>query len=211
MKRVAWLGLFLAACSGDAQDDDPGFLGPGALELDTYPALTTSSPLTITGKKEPSTGVLVDGEVKVIQDASTTFSVDLPLEEGLNRIRLAPVAESLAMGEETLIEVTLDSIPPGIREIEPMDMATGVPLTTTVRVVFSEALDCATTTDGIKLQAGTTDVAGTISCDDRTLTFTPSAALAADTDHGVTVEASIEDVAGNELRIPNTWGFRTGN
>jgi len=80
-------------------------------------------------------------------------------------------------------------------------------------VSFSEAMDPATiTAANVNVSApGQASVAGTVAYVGRTMTFTPAAALAADTAYTVTVTTGAKDLAGNPLAGNFVAGFTTGS
>jgi hypothetical protein len=100
-----------------------------------------------------------------------------------------------------------DTVPPSLVSTSPVDGATSVPTTQAPVATFNEALA------GSSVQAtltgpGSSSVAATVTVGaDRTVTVTPSAALAYDT--GYTVRITGNDLAGNALPAAVTWSFRT--
>ncbi len=101
-----------------------------------------------------------------------------------------------------------DTTPPTVTARTPAVGATGVATNTTVTVTFSEALQPDTAVLALTGPGGAA-VAGTPSYNatSRTLTLTPSAALAASTSYTVTVSGA-KDTAGNTMN-PVTWTFTT--
>ncbi|HKN97898.1 MAG TPA: DUF4082 domain-containing protein [Pseudonocardiaceae bacterium] len=101
-----------------------------------------------------------------------------------------------------------DSTPPTVAGTSPASGATGTGLTATVTATMSEAVDPSTATftlsdsGGAKL-TGTT----TLAADQKTLVFTPSAALAPDMTYTASVQ--VADVNGNLMSTPTTWSFTT--
>jgi hypothetical protein len=101
-----------------------------------------------------------------------------------------------------------DSTPPSVTGVTPAGGATGAGLSTTLTATMSETVDLSTATftvtdpGGARL-GGTT----TLSSNQQTLTFTPSAALAP----GVAYTGSVKvaDVNGNMMTTPYTWTFTT--
>jgi hypothetical protein len=101
-----------------------------------------------------------------------------------------------------------DTAPPTVTGTTPTANATGVAVGTTVTATLNEPIQ--TGTVALTLAAGATAVPGTTTYDagSRTVTFTPSAALAASTAHTATVSGA-RDVAGNTM-APFSWSFTTG-
>jgi hypothetical protein len=93
----------------------------------------------------------------------------------------------------------------------PIDLATGVPLNSTVNTTFSEAMDPATiTVVTFTLQQGTTPVSGTVTYVGTTAIFTPASNLMASTVYTATITTGVKDLAGNALAAAYTWTFTTG-
>jgi hypothetical protein len=108
-----------------------------------------------------------------------------------------------------------DVSPPTIEAASPEAGAVGVATTTSVRVVFSEAMD-ATTIDGdaVALRDGAGSVGATVVYDQSTqaVTLTPTSVLAPDRRYTVTVAGGLDgvaDAAGNRLRADESWSFTT--
>ena len=103
---------------------------------------------------------------------------------------------------------TGDTTPPTVTTTTPANSATSVATTTTATATFSEAINAATLTMTAK-DAANNPVPGAVSYDapSQTATFTPTAALANNTQYTVSVSAS--DVAGNAMPAPATFSFTT--
>ncbi|MEU8241821.1 DUF4082 domain-containing protein [Actinoplanes missouriensis] len=94
-----------------------------------------------------------------------------------------------------------DTTPPTVTSTSPAASATGVPTTSTLSAVFNEPVTgAAVTVPGV---AGATAYAAST----RTVTFTPSAALAAATAYTATISGA-KDTAGNTM-APFSWSFTT--
>src|SRR5439155_1657788 len=88
---------------------------------------------------------------------------------------------------------------------------TGVSISGTVAVTFSEAMDPLTiTTETFTLKQGTTAVTGTVSYAGVTATFNPTANLAPLTVYTATVTTGARNLAGNALAMDFSWSFTTG-
>ena len=100
-----------------------------------------------------------------------------------------------------------DTTPPTVTARTPAANATGVSTGTTVTATFSEAIQSGTAV--VTLTAGGSAVAGSTAYNatTQTVTFTPSAALAAGVVHTATVSGA-RDTAGN-LMTPASWSFTT--
>ncbi|WP_157357344.1 DUF4082 domain-containing protein [Amycolatopsis nigrescens] len=101
-----------------------------------------------------------------------------------------------------------DSTPPNVTSTNPAGGATGFPGTAPLTVAFNEPVDLASTQFALT-DSGGAKLTGnaTLSADQRTLTWTPSARLSA----GATYSASVKiaDVNGNLMPAATTWSFQT--
>ncbi|MEV6302489.1 DUF4082 domain-containing protein [Actinoplanes sp. NPDC051861] len=97
---------------------------------------------------------------------------------------------------------TADTTPPAVTGTSPAAGATGVPVGNAISAVFSEAVS--STALSIPSVTGTT----AYDAGSRTLTFTPSAPLAASTTYTATVSGA-RDGSGNVM-TPVSWSFTTG-
>jgi hypothetical protein len=106
---------------------------------------------------------------------------------------------------------TLDTTAPTVSSTIPIDLATGVPLNSTINAIFSEAMNAATlTTATFTVKQGTTAVSGTVTYLGTRATFMPSSNLAPSTTYTVTITTGVMDLAGNALAADKTWSFNTG-
>ena len=111
-----------------------------------------------------------------------------------------------------------DTVSPVVTSGSPAPNATGVTVSSTVRVVFSEPMNAATiTSTTVALLKGTTAVATAVTYDatTKTATITPTTALAASTKYtvrvlGGTADPRPKDLAGNALVSTTSWSFTTG-
>jgi hypothetical protein len=104
--------------------------------------------------------------------------------------------------------------PPTVISTIPTNGANAVPLNQVVSATFSKAMNAATinsTTFSLR-GPGTTAVAGLVAYATvgNTLTFTPSASLAANTLFTATITTGAEDLAGVALATNYVWTFTTG-
>ena len=110
-----------------------------------------------------------------------------------------------------------DTTPPVILSSTPAPNATAVPLSTTVKAVFNEAIDPATLTSAtfaLRDQAGAA-VPASVGWDagTRTATLATTAGLLAQTTYTATVSGGVNGVrdrAGNSLASDDIWSFTTG-
>ncbi len=110
-----------------------------------------------------------------------------------------------------------DTTPPVVLSATPPPNATGVPVATTVRAAFSEAIDPASVTAStfaLRDQGGVL-IPATVSYDvsTRTATLATTAGLLAQTTYVATVSggaSGVNDLAGNALASDFVWSFTTG-
>jgi len=106
-----------------------------------------------------------------------------------------------------------DTTPPTVTATNPSTNGVGVPVASSVKSTFSEAMDAASiTTSTITLRTGATQVGASITYANGTATLSPSAALATATTYTATVKGGangVKDLAGNALASDVTWSFTT--
>ncbi len=110
--------------------------------------------------------------------------------------------------------ITADATPPTVITVSPPNLATAIPVNTTVSVTFSEAMDPATinvTTVTLRNTLTGATVSGTVTYNAVTFvaTFTPAAPLAYATNYTVTVTTGAKDAGGNALATSFVSGFTT--
>jgi parallel beta-helix repeat protein len=94
---------------------------------------------------------------------------------------------------------------PTIISTHPSNGATDVLVTTTISVMFSEAMNEASAEAAFSVDG----VSGVFTWGGNTMTFIPIANLAYDTTYTVTISTTAEDLAGNNLEEEYTWAFTT--
>ncbi len=109
--------------------------------------------------------------------------------------------------------VAADTVAPTMVSSNPVDNATGVAVTVSPSVTFSEALAASkVNADNVfLLDAGDSPVAGTVSLstDRKVITFDPTANLTATTVYRLIITSAITDLAGNKLAAPVVINFTT--
>lgn len=107
----------------------------------------------------------------------------------------------------------VDTDPPQVADVLPATDAAAVPVTTAIRVRFSESINESSWSVAFQVAAdgATQAVAGSLSYSDaeRTGVFTPTAALAFNKRYTATVSRSLADRSGNLLPAAVTWRFTT--
>ena len=110
--------------------------------------------------------------------------------------------------------VVADVTRPTVTFTVPADVAAGVAIDARVTATFSEDMAAATLTGAsfTLTEPGGTPVAGSVAyaVAGKTATFTPSSALAANTQFTATVSAGAKDLVGNALAADKIWVFTTG-
>jgi methionine-rich copper-binding protein CopC len=101
-----------------------------------------------------------------------------------------------------------DSTAPTVSGVTPADQSTGAAVSTHLTATMSEAVDLSSATFTVT-DAGGAAISGTttLSADQKTLTFTPSAPLVAGTTYHGSVQ--VADVNGNMMSTPTKWSFTT--
>jgi len=101
----------------------------------------------------------------------------------------------------------------------PANAAVNFPLNQVISVTFNEVMNPETftpesfTLQGTAVIAGTkaaTVVTGVFTFSDKTVIFTPSSPLVANTTYKGTVKTGVKDLAGNALQVEHVWSFATG-
>jgi hypothetical protein len=168
---------------------------------------------TFTLKLTLAPGTAVAGTVTY--DAAThvaTFTPTSPLANSTGYTATITTAakdaagNALAANKVFAFTTIADTTPPTVLSTSPANGATAVPITTTVKVTFSEAMDASTVTAAGTFTLKATgppsvDVAGTVTYDAAThvATFTPTLSLAPSTNYTATVTTTAKDAAGNPL------------
>ena len=182
----------------------------GEFTVDAYPPRVNATPFTFSGTKSSGYSVWVDGQEAVAADSNTTWSHALALSEGANSFGFEARDQNGTPVGTIQVDIVLDTQAPSIINRSPGSGATGVDLLPTVSVEFSESVDCSTVTDA---SFSITGVTSNITCTagSTTISLTPTADLAPDTPHTVTVAGTVADLAGNTLGADDTWSFTTGS
>lgn len=98
---------------------------------------------------------------------------------------------------------------PVVESTSPADKATGVSLSKVITVTFNEQMNPATITTSSFTIQGLSPVAGTITYNDRTASFTPTNPLAANVTYTGTITTSVKDPMGNAIQKNYVWTFST--
>jgi hypothetical protein len=105
-----------------------------------------------------------------------------------------------------------DTVAPKISSVDPASNSTEVPVSTVIKITFSELMDASTITQSaIVLKQNSTDISGTVTYSDKVAIFTPSSNLSAATEYTATVTIDVTDTAGNALASNHSWTFTTAS
>ena len=148
------------------------------------------------------------------QLCSSPFTASL-LAEGVHTFSVA--ASTAGGGSDptpAAASWTVDLTAPTATPVSPTDGATGVPLTGSAIVEFSESIDPSSldgTTFLLQPAAGGPSVVANVSYDAPTKRgkLVPVGSLQAGTQYSVTVATGVRDLAGNSLAAPLSWSFTT--
>lgn len=102
-----------------------------------------------------------------------------------------------------------DTAPLRIEKTVPAVNATGVSVNTPITITFNKKVH--PVSFKMTVTGGGQTVNGATSIDEAVVTFTPAAALLANTDYTVVVAGTVEDSAKNPMEAEYRWTFRTGS
>src|SRR6266850_977809 len=126
--------------------------------------------------------------------ASTSYTLTVAGLTDLAGNAIATLTSTFTTGAATAPDKTA----PAVTAITPGNGTTGVPVNTSIVVTFSEPVNPLTvTTQTISLQAKGAVLAGTYAVNGAIVTFTPLTPLPATTQVNVSVNGSVQDLAGN--------------
>lgn len=105
----------------------------------------------------------------------------------------------------------VDTVPPYVISINPLDGSSNIPVNTTINVAFSEALDPNSINNSFIFIENGNNIAGTITSSGDTATFTPANNLSYNTAYAVIITQGLQDVAGNAMQTNYVISFTTEN
>lgn len=148
---------------------------------------------------------------------SGTYVLDIPSTlKSLGGNALQPQRISSTTHDQysfAISSTATDTTAPTLSSVSPTNAATGIDVTTKVKIVFSEEIDPLTVTAAnITFQQSSTTIGADLALSDdlRTVTITPHGVLAASTTYSTNVTASVKDLFGNAYANA-TYTFTTGN
>lgn len=152
----------------------------------------------------------LDGRIVIFQAAEMFLPgtlYEVRLTTGIRDTAGNGLAREFTAGFTT--GLSADVKPPSVSGTSPYDGATDVPTNSTITIVFDEPVD-PLTLNGTTIQA-LMPFALSVSTDSRTVTLTPTEALAANSGYWVTYSENIRDISGNPLANSGSINFTTGN
>ncbi|HEU4791641.1 MAG TPA: Ig-like domain-containing protein [Flavobacterium sp.] len=99
---------------------------------------------------------------------------------------------------------------PVVTTVNPENGTINVPLTKTITVDFDQEMKTSTFDSSSFTIQGTTLVAGTVSINGKTATFSPTAPLTANTTYTGTIKTTVQSILGQALEADYVWTFSTG-
>ncbi len=99
---------------------------------------------------------------------------------------------------------------PAVELSNPRSGGTGIPVNQIITVTFNENMyPVSCNTEAAFTLEGGTPVAGTVSYNGKTVTFTPSGNLLPGTTYTATITEKVKNIAGIPLAENNVWSFTT--
>ena len=106
---------------------------------------------------------------------------------------------------------TGDTLSPMVITTDPINNANGVAINKVVRAMFSMPMDSLSlNVTTFTLKQGTTLITGTVSANGTIAAFTPTSALASNTQYTATITTGAKNKAGTPLKNDYIWVFTTG-
>ncbi len=147
--------------------------------------------------------------------STATFNPNVNLEEGV--LYTATLSTSVRsalniplMAPYSWTFTTLSNTAPTVSSTTPDDLDTGVPLTSTISVQFSQSMNSATLTDQtFTVMNGPTAVNGSIVTVGNVSTFTPDDNLLSGTTYTATITTGAQNSQSLALENPYVWTFST--
>jgi alpha-tubulin suppressor-like RCC1 family protein/methionine-rich copper-binding protein CopC len=149
-----------------------------------------------------------------------TFTPSDSLKQGTHyNVKVGPGIRDIAgnaMGDNYTWSFTTggqpDTTAPTITSVTPSNGATNVPVGTLITATFSEpVLGSSVTADTFAVSLASTAVAGSISINGSTVTFTPTSPLEYGKIYSAKVTTGVRDQAGNSMSADYTWSFTTAS
>lgn len=145
--------------------------------------------------------------------ASFTPSVSL-LPNTLYTARITNMAQDIAgtnmVSDFVWTFTTASVLAPTVFLVDPINLATNVPINKVLTATFSEPMNAATiTTSSFTVKLGVTPVTGIVSYSGTTATFTPSSNLLSGNTYTATITTLAKNLAGTPVASNFVWTFNT--
>lgn len=237
---VAIAVLFVAALVGGCRDENMETVGVCPIVVSTTPAnsavsvpleaivtVTFNTPLNPATVTQEALTVLAPGETggrvseTKVFGAMTynaeTFTIQFVPATKLKRNTTytgtvaTSVKDPLGNALQTPYIWTFStSAGPTVTSTNPANLATSVPLSSSINAVFSEPMNGSTiTTSSFVVTTAGNQVAGTVSYVGTTATFTPTGNLLSGSTYTATITSSVANQAGTPLQANYQWTFTT--
>ncbi len=185
------------------------------------PAATTVytrvSPITYSGTASDGVSGLLSVRWMNAQGGSgpcagtTSWSAGVPLVQGLNRVTIW-AKDNAGNSYSATRPITYDNIAPAVTTTFPVQNATGVLRSVTIRVNFNDYIQAGSAYSSITLKRGNTNITITKNIIGKTLYVKATTNLNGNANHTLTIPVSaIKDMAGNPLGTQFILNFRTGS
>ncbi|MFA5794465.1 MAG: fibronectin type III domain-containing protein [Candidatus Brocadiia bacterium] len=125
---------------------------------------------------------------------------------------MAPISTNFNTKDFSLVPTTGDFTPPSVIAVSPADNAQDVAINSSIQITFSEAMNNSTiNTSSFRVTGSSGDIGGQVSYNsgNYTATFSPSAQLAYNTTHTVTLSIAARDLYDNAITGTYSSTFRT--
>ncbi|MGA1876050.1 MAG: Ig-like domain-containing protein, partial [bacterium] len=180
---------------------------PGKPVPEALPPLTNHYQLTVRGQAEAGAKVIIRNgqqEVSAQVDGRGGFGQVIGLNLNVdNTISVTCLDKAGNESETAYLEIKQDSLAPQVSLVSPQDGQTELDPQPAIFVKFNESIDCASVPGNISLLANGSFLSAAFSCVDSgtSLIFQDEKInqLPSDTQFELRIEASITDLAGNEL------------
>lgn len=180
------------------------------------PVTLTNASFTVKQGSKPIAGVVSYAGVTATMRPTSALRPSTHYSVTITTAAADLTGNPLAAGHDWTFTTAsdVDTSPPEIRAVYPLQAAVAVPINRSVTALFSEAMHPPSVNAAtFRLEGpGATAVAGevTLSAQDSLATFSPLDELTPNTAYEATVTTTAQDVAGNALAHAFSWTFTTG-
>jgi hypothetical protein len=174
----------------------------------------TAATFTLSSPSGPVAGAVTSsGSVASFNpDADLAYSTVYTATIGVGATDLAGNALAAAKSWIFTTGTMSDTVRPTVITTNPLNGASGFPVTNDITATFSEEMNPAKIIDTtFTVTNGQTMVAGVVTYAGMVASFNPNSALAYDTVYTATVFPCVADLADNHMDAPYIWTFTTGS